>query len=616
MTTASRRRRRTAAVAGLAAVVVVVSACTSAGGSQAGGQRVEGGVATIPLVGGGIPNYIFPFTPSQYAAYPNPQGFQWLMWRPLYWTGDNNNPGIDYRNSLAGPPVYSDGNRAVTIKLKPWKWSDGKVLGPANVAFFMGLEFTEKANYSPYTPGYFPDNVASVSYDNAAGTVTFRLTGPVSPAWFTGNQLTQIIPLPTAWDLTAPGKPGRCASEDLAAQKASCPAVYKYLTGQASHLASYAANPLWQVVDGPWRLTSFSSDGNVTMVPNKAYSGPVKPSISKLKMVPYTSETSAYNALRSGTTLSVGVLPVQNAPQANSQGQPSANSVPGYKLTAVYTPSVDYAWLDYHSPRLGPLFRQLYVRQALQSTVDQRLWISKALRGYAVPTHGPVPLRPATSYISAVEKANPYPFSVAAARRYLAAHGWSIPASGPAVCTHAGTGPGDCGAGIPAGEKLVIPLRYASDSAATAVISQQWQSDAARAGIELSPSSEAYQALVGTVAACRQKTAPSCTWGIGVIIGNLGTGIYPSGENLLAGGAGFNLGGYDDPVMNQLIKKATTSPSTSSLFAYEDYAARQVPYIWMPAPTWVINAVVANLRGATPFNVQVALMPENWYFVK
>ena len=438
----------------------------------------------------------------------------------------------------------------------------------------------------------------------------------MSPSWFTDNELTQIIPLPLSWDLTAAGHGGHCSAENLAAQKASCPAVYKYLAGQSQQLSSYAANPLWQVVDGPWKLTSFSSDGHVTMVPNKSYSGPVKPSVSELKMVPYTSETAAYNALRSGTTLSVGQVPEQDAPQANAQGQPSSQPLPGYEIIASYLPSVIWAFYDYNSPALGPVFRQLYFRQALQSTIDQPLYIAKAMRGYGMPTYGPVGVRPATGYISPAEKSNPYPFSISAARRYLTSHGWSIPASGPAVCAHAGTAPGDCGPGIPAGKKLVIPVLYPSNVTANAVIMQQWQSDASRAGIVLNATAQAYQALVGTMATCRVTSRPSCTWGISYIDGNLGTGIYPSGENLLAGGAGFNLGGYNDPTMNQLIKKATTSPSLSSLYAFENYAVTQVPYPFMPAPSWSIYAVAGNLRGAAPFNLNAILMPEDWYFVK
>ena len=42
----------------------------------------------------------------------------------------------------------------------------------------------------------------------------------------------------------------------------------------------------------------------------------------------------------------------------------------------------------------APSIKQLYFRQALQSMVDQPAMISKFLKGYGVPTYGPVPVLP------------------------------------------------------------------------------------------------------------------------------------------------------------------------------------------------------------------------------
>src|SRR5262249_55386659 len=144
--------------------------------------------------------------------------------------------------------------------------------------------------------------------------LTFQLTGPFNTYWYTYNQLSQITPLPLAWDKTsssgAPGS-GGCSSAAFGTNDAACAAVYTYLSKQAGYdpdnpkaannaLASYATNPVWQVVDGPWRLQTFDSSGNVTMVPNTHYSGPVKPTIKKFIMVPFTSDSAEFNALVAG----------------------------------------------------------------------------------------------------------------------------------------------------------------------------------------------------------------------------------------------------------------------------------------------------------------------------
>ena len=42
---------------------------------------------------------------------------------------------------------------------------------------------------------------------------------------------------------------------------AGAKAVRNFLDSQAHNIGTYATNPLWQVVDGPWKLSQFRSDG-------------------------------------------------------------------------------------------------------------------------------------------------------------------------------------------------------------------------------------------------------------------------------------------------------------------------------------------------------------------
>jgi peptide/nickel transport system substrate-binding protein len=149
-----------------------------------------------------------------------------------------------------------------------------------------------------------PDDVKSVVATSPT-KVTITLKGPTNPYWFTYNELSQITPFPMAWDVTAAGqksgseacgtasyasvtttknKKGTVVTPVSAAAK-SCAAVYAFLSRQSVYdpanpkapnnsLKTYATNPIWQVVDGPWHLTSFTSAGYVAMAPNKTYSGP------------------------------------------------------------------------------------------------------------------------------------------------------------------------------------------------------------------------------------------------------------------------------------------------------------------------------------------------------
>ena len=157
---------------------------------------------------------------------------------------------------------------------------------------------------------------------NSPTQLTLTLTAPVNSYWFTYNELSQITPMPMAWDVPRPvRRPARVAALPPPTGRPTPPAptVYTFLSKQAGYnpanpkaannsLSTYATNPLWQVVDGPLRLTHFDASGNVTMVPNTKYSGPVKPTIKTFHELPYTSESAEFNALVGGK-VDVGYLP-------------------------------------------------------------------------------------------------------------------------------------------------------------------------------------------------------------------------------------------------------------------------------------------------------------------
>lgn len=60
--------------------------------------------------------------------------------------------------------------------------------------------------------------------------------------------------------------------------------------------------------------------------------------------------------------------------------------------------------------------------------------------------------------------------------------------------------------------------------------------------------------------------------------------------------------------------RATIEGSASAFAEYEQYAADQVPVIWMPSQYLNIAAVSSRLRGATPLSPLGNINPENWSF--
>ncbi len=280
----SERRRRMCAVwiAAIAAVAVLAVGCSSSGTSHGNGSgaRIKGGTVTYGNYAP-PPTWIWPYEPL--TNYDDVQDFLWLLYRPLYMYGDNGSSlNVNYPLSTANAPVYTDGDKTVTINLKGWKWSDGETVDASDIMFWLNMMKAEPEDYAGYVPGLLPDNLVSFK---ATGPlqVTLQLNKPYSSLWFTYNQLAEITPMPAAWDVTSMGAKqgsGGCATDTAADKYAKCKAVYAFLAGQAKNTATYVSSPIWSVVDGPWRLSSFSSDGDDTFVPNSRYSGSPKPTIS------------------------------------------------------------------------------------------------------------------------------------------------------------------------------------------------------------------------------------------------------------------------------------------------------------------------------------------------
>ncbi len=619
-----RRKLRLAAVAVAAAVALIAAGCSSSSStpsSTSTGAAVKGGTATVALPAGITYNWIFPVYAITNASVYDDQQFQWLFFRPLYMFGNNTNTSvsINYPLSTANAPVYSNGGKTVVVNMKGWKWSDGESVDAQSVVFFLNMVEAEKTTWYAYSAGLLPDNV--VSY-KATGPdqVTFQLNSAYSSLWYTYNQLAEINPLPLAWDVTSLGaKPGSggCDTDSAADGWAKCKAVFNFLTAQSKIASTYATNPLWQVVDGPWRLSSFNTDGNVTIVPNKSYSGSPKPQLSAVKFVPFTADSAEYTALKTGA-VDIGNIPTQDLPQkpANSS-LPAVNPLgSSYYLEPFFNYGIEYAQPNFNNPQAGPLVRQLYIRQALQYAMDQP-GIDKAIwRGYAVPGAGPVPTDPSNQFIPSTERENggqgPYPYDPAKATALLTSHGWKS-VGGVMTCQDASK----CGTGITTGEQLKLTYVYSTGIAAATAMWQAIKSEEGSVGIDVNLVGQSFDTIIGEAAPCAPM-GPKCSVQVFAYGGwdYDGPGFEPTGEPLFATGAGSNSGNYSNPTMDKLIQETHTSGSLSVFDQFANYAAEQLPFMWVPeTEPYGVQAVTTKLHGVT-FSPLFTLLPEYWYFTK
>ena len=174
------------------------------------------------------------------------------------------------------------------------------------------------------------------------------------------------------------------------------------------------------------KLTHFDSLGNVTFVPNPTYSGPQKAQIAKVVELPFTTVAAEELALRAGK-VDLGYVDPNNLTQQGTPERPGANwsAMAGQFNLEVGPPwSVDYSPYNFNpaNPE-AKFFNQLYVRQALQMTVDQPLMINKILKGYGYQQITPLPPVTPAAISGPVSTTNPYPYNPLKAAALLREHG-------------------------------------------------------------------------------------------------------------------------------------------------------------------------------------------------
>lgn len=594
-------------------LATAVAACGGSGakvgaGSAVKGKPQHGGTVTVAEESGASPNDIFPLQPAT-----NENGYNVNLtegeWPTLVNIGVGASSVVNPNESLYSSLTWSDNDSVITIGLKPWKWSDGAPITSRDFTFVYNLL---KANYNDwidYSPGLFPADVTKVETPDPH-TVVIHLNRSYNPDFYTDDVLYYVPLLPQhAWDKTS--LTGAVGSTDETTSGAK--AVWNFLQKQGSDMATFATSPLWKVVDGPWKLSQFQSDGYYSWVPNKDYSGSAKPLLSKVIFTPFTTDAAEMDTLRSGTTLTVAPLPL------NDVGQIGQLKSEGYSVASVPTPGVAEIVPNLWNAQAGPLLKQLYVRQALEYMIDRKQIESAVFHGYADPGNGAVPTTYGQQWASPLEKSGgPYPYSVSKAEAVLKAHGWKVVPNGTDTCQRPGTGASDCGAGVTAGEKLQFQLLYASGSADYDQMNAAIQTSEAQGGIHLTLKAEPFNTLVATTSTCNAQSHPASTcndWQLQQF-GYQPYSVDPNGSGIFNTNAVSNYGGYSSPQMDQLINQTEYGSSSSAFFAYEDYAARQLPWLWLPnqSSVFVYKSNLAGFAPSSPFNF--VLNPEVWYYVK
>lgn len=588
-----------------ATIGLLLAACggSTPSSSNTGGKPITGGTVTFAEEPGSAPVYIFPLYSLEYYSNNNTALLENLLFPPLYWFGKGNTLNINPAISMASAPVYSNNDQTVTIHLKSgMTWSDGAPITSRDVEFWINLLKANKANYGPYVPGTFPDDLKSADYPNA-DTVVLHLTSSFNPQWFTYTALSEITPIPQhAWDKTSMS--GSVGNYDTTTRGAV--AVYNFLNAQSKNTGTYSSSPLWKVVSGPFKLQQNTPTGKFTFVPNGKYFGP-KARIAKLVELPYTSSAAENDAVLTNS-VDYGYVSATDTPEI------SRLEHEGYQVAPWPIWGVNYLYVNYTNPATAPFMKQQYVRVAMQELINQPLLIRSIYHGYAYPTYGPVPDKPFTSFASPSEKNPTYPYDPSAAVASLRSHGWNVVPNGTTTCSD----PSKCGPGITKGMPLSLTAIQPTGFPEIDDMMQAIQSSMSAAGIKWTLVGLTNNGIGATLAPCKAGTP--CKWTlIDYEVGYyFAPGPYPDGGAPFGSGAALYEGSAPySSTLDNLIQRVRTVPgseATTALYQYEKYVEQTNPNLWIPMIYNQLSVIKDNLHGTVPQNpVAGNMTPQLWY---
>ena len=347
------------------------------------------------------------------------------------------------------------------------------------------------------------------------------------------------------------------------------------------------------------------------MAPNPKYGGPKSAIVPTLQAVPYTSDTAEFNAVLSHS-IDLGYMPLNDVPQM------SAVKTAGYHVFGY--PGWGFAYANYNfADKTGDfnnIINQLYIRQALAHLEDQEGYIKAFFHGAGALAYGPIPSIPASPYTPANALKNPYPYSVATAASLLKSHGWHVVPGGASTCAKPGTGPGECGAGIPAGTKIAFNVLYASDPVIFGEQVTAWASDAKKVGINITLQSGTFNHVI-TVANDPGSPKTINDWAVAVY-GGFVDPYYPTTLGIFSTGGSLNGGFYSNPQADKLIQASVTSNNTDAVKAEASYLTQDQPSLFQPnydfITVWKNN--VSGQPAAIEATTQYFLNPELMYLTK
>ncbi|WP_428375781.1 peptide ABC transporter substrate-binding protein [Lichenicoccus sp.] len=431
---------------------------------------------------------------------------------------------LDYdpARSLAAAVVTPDGGHSWRFTIKPWLWSDGVPLTPADLVFTLGLIRRLGPAYVHSGIGGVPDYFQDVRA-TGAHEVILTLNRAVNPDWFLRLGLAGIPVLPEH--------------------------VYRDLSLRDMRMRQTDPS-LFRVSDGPFLIDAFAVGRYITLVPNPLYGGS-RPTLKRL-VIDFLEGGDPLQALRSGEIDAANIpFPLWDL----------ATALPNLRTTRLGGSfGYDAMILNFRS-RSAPFLRDVRVRQAMALAIDQQEIRSLVYHGQSTPIHGPVP--PAMTGFLSPRARDGYPalqYAPERARALLDAAGWH---------------PGPDGIRVKDGRRLQFEDEATSGTASALIYLQIVQRNLAAVGIEMNIRAVEFNEMIATM------MGNGHDWNTGVI--GWSVNGYPDSQEFFSSNGAQNFGHYEDRKMDALNQAVVVAAGHQALDAAQDFAAEQQPFIFLPS---------------------------------
>jgi peptide/nickel transport system substrate-binding protein len=357
---------------------------------------------------------------------------------------------------------------------------------------------------------------------------------------------------------------------DLTRKFAALPSFLAYNAGilpkhvlSADPLKTVSFNKGTPVSTGPFKVEKYTSGQSVSLVRNENYFGP-KPYLDKVVFtVVADPNTQIAQALSGDITIMI---------LDNKAAVDRVKTAPA--LVVASRPLVQYYWLSLN--QTDPRFTDVRVRQAFVHAIDRQAIIKSVELGYGSIANSPI--TPALAAYYDPSLASKYPYDQTKAKDLLAQAGWT---------------PGPDGVLQKGGQ----PFKFTMDVGQRGVlepVNALIQQDLKKVGVVADLNTMEWNAYIQKVVVRREYTATVNWW------------TYPSDPDVFpyyhssSAGKGFNIPGYQDPRLDDLLVQGQSAGDLESRKAVykqlQAYTSETLPYLFLWYPQ-EIDVLSARLKG-------------------